>query len=360
MPSSYDYVINAIELFPDPILIVDKSGLILSCNNQLSKFFGYSREELLKQPISVLIPSRYHEHHHKHVASFGHANTSRKMGEGLKLFALKKDGAEVDVDIALAPLETNDGEAYTMAVIRDISDKRQFEVSLLEKNEKLAKLNNELKKFAHIVSHDLKSPLGRIKALASLLKQGASCNDSKEYHDISILLQENIEGMERLIQGILRNAELDEESPKQHHFVDLNQMVDELKKLIYIPDHFHIQVKDTLPTIKGNRTQLIQLFMNLISNAVKYNDKDRGLLEIGYEDEADAYSFYFADNGQVVAPEKRDVIFKLFGRESTLKSEQSQGIGLNTVREIVMDAQGELWYTESPLGGSCFRFTWKK
>ena len=95
-----------IESAPNGIVMVDQSGKIVLVNAQIEKSFGYSREELLGQPIEILVPERYHQHHSSYRAGFSANPTTRPMGVGRDLFGRRKDGNEFPVEIGLSPLET--------------------------------------------------------------------------------------------------------------------------------------------------------------------------------------------------------------------------------------------------------------
>ncbi|WP_298898368.1 PAS domain S-box protein [uncultured Psychroserpens sp.] len=221
----------------------------------------------------------------------------------------------------------------------------------------LAKSNDELQEYAHIVSHDLKSPLRSIEALVSWIK----ADNSGKFDDVSLqnfdLIATTLEKMEQLISDILTYSSIGSETQEEQE-VDLNVLIDELKQILYVPDHVSINVLNTLPTVKGDKTKLQQLFQNLISNAIKFNDKDSGVVNINVEEKKSFYQFSIQDNGVGIDKKYHDKIFKIF--HSLNSSKESTGIGLSIVKKIIDLFKGEIWIESEKGKGTTFHFTLKK
>ncbi len=339
------------DLLPDALVVVDSDGKIMFYNQELSNVLGYSPHELISKPIEVLIPQRSRNMHRHHVADFFRRKVARKMAAGLQLFALCKDQSEIQVDIALSPYSIG-GTTYTIAVIREFSDKKYLE----QKIGSLRRTKEELEKFACIVSHDLKAPVNRIHALVDMIVRELPAD---QHEDLSVLvrhLHQSVALTEKLIAGILEQARA--EHHMEQESIDLNEILDEVIRSISIPETFSVYTRQRLPVIRGNRVQWIQVFMNLITNAVKYNDKETGMLEISWMRDGDDIILDFADNGTVVEPDKRYSIFQMFFRAESRTSTTSHGIGLSIVRKIAEQGGGHIEYAESDLGGSCFKIRW--
>ncbi len=221
----------------------------------------------------------------------------------------------------------------------------------------LEKSNNELQEYAHIVSHDLKSPLRSIDALVSWIKE-----DNKGKLDAITtqnfgLIETTLEKMEQLISDILLYSSIGSES-KDKSDVDLNALIDELKQILYLPENISITILNQLPIVIGEKTKFQQLFQNLISNAIKFNDKDKGLIEIDVIEEKSYYQFSIKDNGVGIGKEHHDKIFKIF--HALHNNKESTGIGLSIVKKVVDLYKGEIWLESEPNIGTTFYFTIKK
>lgn len=127
------------------MVIVNEQGRIVLVNKQTELLFGYTREELLDQPVEVLIPSRFQAAHEGHRRSFASAPRVRPMGAGMELYAIRKDGTEFPVEISLSPIRSN--ENLVTAAIRDITERKESE-RLLQEKERLAILGTTAAVFA--------------------------------------------------------------------------------------------------------------------------------------------------------------------------------------------------------------------
>jgi PAS domain S-box-containing protein len=339
------------DLLPDAVIVVDHHGQIMMYNNEFSKLLGYNQEELLSKPLDEIIPTQYRAGHTQHVTQFFEKREARKMAAGFRLKALHKKRSEIPVDIALSPYEV-DKSTYAIAVIRELSDKLYYE----EKIGSLERMKEELERFACVVSHDLKAPVKRIHILVDLILGELPEKPGENLQMLVNYLQQSIALTERLIEGILEQART--EYGKQIELLDLNAIVEDAKKGLSIPSNFVIEIAGPLPRINGNPTQWIQVFMNLITNAIKFNGKPQGLLRISATIEDNRHKISFADNGSVVPVEKRKAIFDLFVRGESRTQESSHGIGLSIVKKVVENGGGEIVYCESDLGGSEFIVYW--
>ena len=229
------------------------------------------------------------------------------------------------------------------------------------KNKKLLKewekSNEALQEYAHIVSHDLKSPLRSIDALVNWLKE-----DNKDLFDENSLknfelIETTLERMEQLISDVLHYSRVDIEASKETD-VDLNLIVDDIVSVLYIPNHVTVKVNQLLPFIKGDKTKLQQVFLNLITNAIKFSDKSKGLIEIDFSTKENHYEFSIKDNGIGIDKKYHDKIFKIF--HTLNRNKDSTGIGLSIVKKIVNLHGGDIWLESELKKGTTFYFTLKK
>ncbi len=342
------------ELLPDAVLVVDGTGRIMFYNTQLAALLGYSSFELLAQSIDLIIPERFRQQHSAHVSDFFVRKQTRKMAAGTRLYALKKDGSEVQVDIALSPYEVA-GTPYSIAVIRELSDKRYLE----EKIGSLERTKEELERFACIVSHDLKAPVKRIHTLVDMILKDLPVEPGENLRELIGYLNQSISLTEKLISGILEQART--QHLQSIEIIPLDDVLKEVSQGIVIPENFVIRSMKALPEVRGNKTHWVQIFINLITNAMKYNDKEQGILEIDWTSDERFTIITFADNGMVVPENKRQSIFNMFTRGEHHPSDgSSHGIGLSIVKKITEAVGGNVEYQPSYLGGSAFRVQWPR
>jgi PAS domain S-box-containing protein len=128
---------DLLESAPDGVIIVDSSGKIVSVNSQTEVLFGYRREELIGQPVELLVPARFHRIHLQHRASFSAEPHVRPMGRDLDLFGTRKDGSEFPVEISLSPLQTKAG-MFVTSTVRDVTDRKRYEEQIRRLNAELA------------------------------------------------------------------------------------------------------------------------------------------------------------------------------------------------------------------------------
>ncbi|MFC5270890.1 sensor histidine kinase [Adhaeribacter terreus] len=345
----------AIDLLPDAVIVVNKDIKIVAANPQVFEIFGYHPQELEQQNLNLLIPERFRVRHDMHFRHYFEAPAKRRMGSGFDLFGLRKNGKELDVDIALAPVNIS-GQLMVMAIIRDITPLKELDRQLLKKNEELSLTNTKLERQGYVIAHDLKSPLLNLQALISLLKRELGNDLPPKVAGYAKLLDVVTISMMNLINGVTQYSTTSFKDTSEED-VNLNDIVNEVRQLVNFPPGFKMEVKGKLPIIRGNKTKILQVFLNLVNNAVKYNDKPEGLVEIGAKASDKVCLINVADNGPGVLPELRGKVFELF-RKGAIEKEGSQGIGLAVVKKIIEDRGGHIMVDSSPLGGANFVFSW--
>lgn len=239
----------------------------------------------------------------------------------------------------------------------NLSKKEQAENKNLLLLEELKISNDELQEYAHVVSHDLKSPLRNINALLYWIKDENQNNlDENTLHNIR-MIESTLESMEDLITGVLEYSSISN-TRNDDIILDLHELVNEIINELELPRDFAIHIRSQLPKLKGDRTKFKQLFQNIILNSIKYNDKKQGEIDIDFVEKKTHYHFSIRDNGPGIEKKFHDKIFETFQTLGTNKD--SSGIGLSIAKKIVDQYKGDIWVDSEINKGATFYFTIKK
>jgi PAS domain S-box-containing protein len=262
---------------------------------------------------------------------------------------------------------------YFIAMVEDISERKQAESMLQQRSQELESMNNslfkasamlaernqELDRFVHVVSHDLKAPLRGIANLAGWLEDDLSEQLPEENRSQLQLMRQRVDRMESLISGLLEFARVGRTNVVTE-VVDVPELLTEILDSLSVPSTFTVETECQVSTLVARRILLSQVLMNLISNALKYHHRPDGLLRIGVNDLGKHYEFWVQDDGPGIPAEAHARIFEIFQTLKPSSSIESTGIGLSIVKKIV-EVEGGTIHLESEVGaGSTFRFTWPK
>ncbi len=219
--------------------------------------------------------------------------------------------------------------------------------------------NRELDQFAHIVSHDLKAPLRGIDNVVSWIEEDHGKELPNKVNEYLGLIKGRIVRLENLIQGILSYALIGKEvQPKEK--VMLQDLVEEIFESLPVKPGLRLETPVPLPIITTNKLPLSQVLTNLVSNSVKYHDKDSGFIRIHCTDKTDHFLFSVEDNGPGIAAIYHDKIFVIFQTLQDRDSFESTGVGLAIVKKILDDRKEKITVTSKPGEGVQFEFTWGK
>jgi signal transduction histidine kinase len=226
-------------------------------------------------------------------------------------------------------------------------------------NHDLQKVNKELKDFAYIISHDLKAPLRAISSLTNWIIEDYQQSFDEDGQEQMNLLQSRVSRMYQLLEGILRYSRIGR-GKEQLEVLELNGLVKDVITVLLPGQNFEISIENDLPPVFADRTKVHQIFQNIISNAIKYNDKPIGEVKISSETDKEKSLHYFniSDNGKGIPEEDFDRVFKIFQTlEKNKDSAESTGVGLTLVQKIIKKYGGNIFVKSKVGEGTTFTFS---
>jgi|KBSMisStaDraftv2_1062788.scaffolds.fasta_scaffold18318_3 signal transduction histidine kinase len=269
------------------------------------------------------------------------------LKQGATDFVLKDDLSRLSPSVRRALSET-----------RLKQERASAQAELAKKVEELARSNNELEQFAYISSHDLQEPLRMVAAYTQLLSdryRGRLDENADKYIAYAV---EGALRMQALINDLLAFSRVGRDGG-EHKPTDCNAAVEEAVRNLTaaIRESGVIVTRNRLPFVNGNQVHLIQLFQNLIGNAIKFRKGTPPTVNISAELEEDRWQITVEDNGIGISPEHREQIFVIFQRLHTRDQYSGNGLGLAICKKIVEQHGGRIWVESGGEGGSIFRLT---
>ena len=348
----YREIINAMN---DTAWVLDFNGNFIDVNDAAVDVMGYSREELLGMgPAKVdtgLTPEQIDDLFQK-VKAVG------KMV--FETTHTSKDGKAIPVEIS-SSLVSYQGSDAVLSIARDITDRKKAEEVIEEAMSLLKQSNQELESYTYVVSHDLKAPLRSIKSFGSFLLEDYSDKLDETGQDYLNRMINASSRMDTLIEDLLILSRVGRKYT-EFEKVDLNHLLKEILEDLdaRIKERNVNVVVDKLPVLSVQRVWLRQLFMNLINNALKFNEAQTPKIEVLYQERDNDHLFRVRDNGIGIEEKYLERIFDLFERAPTEKKYDGTGAGLAICKKIVEQLGGKIWVESAPGKGSTFFFTISK
>jgi len=369
-----------LEAAPDAIIQVDADGRIILLNRVAEDMFGYTRDELMGQPLEVLIPPELRARHTEHRAHYQQHPMTRSMGSGLALEGIRKNGSRFPVEISLSPSASEEGFRVT-AIIRDITERRLAEERLRriqeESNRRLAESNAELEltnreleranrlksEFLASMSHELRTPLHTIIGFSELLAEELEGPlNEKQQRFIQHIHTDSLHLLE-LINDVLDISKIEADRLELHpEAFDFTALVAEsvaaVRSLLEAKSHTLETSLDVPTAIEADRLRIKQVLVNLLSNAVKFTPEGG---RIGVE--AHVHDVFImvsvSDTGVGIPAEEHDSIFDKFHQvgATTKGVREGTGLGLAITRRLVEQHGGTIQVRSQPRQGSTFLFT---
>jgi PAS domain S-box-containing protein len=341
----------------DSIMLVDNEFKIIEANPASSRLFD--------KPLGSILGKNCHH------LLYGTAEppddcllkTARQTGKHQEgEFRIRQ--SDTWVTASADPVFDDEGNLTRIVhIVKDITERKKAEQVLEKLNHdldstvrELKRSNDELRSFAHVIAHDLKSPLRGIGALADwILRQCSDKLDEQGVKRLNLLIR-RVKRLGDLIDSILRYSEIGQVvNPKQN--VDVSILLAEIICEIGLPNNVEISIENKLPTLYCERVRLKQVFQNLLTNAIKYMDKPKGRIRIGCIEENGFWKFSVADNGPGIKEAYFEKIFEIFQTLAPKDQVESTGVGLTIVKKIVELYGGKVWLTSKLGEGSTFFFT---
>jgi PAS domain S-box-containing protein len=353
---------SLLEAAPDAIIISSEAGRINIVNSQAEILTGYSRDQMIDQDIRMVVPDW-------HVDSL-----SRRMSSPNERRARRKNATEFPVEISLRPLQTEDG-LLVISAIRDITERKRVDKEIRElnlfleqrvaertqelqaSNEALRQSNDDLNQFAYATSHDLQEPLRMVVLYSQMLQESyAGKLDESADQFISFVVGGALR-LERLLKDLLAYSQAGSTVGPATR-VDCEAVVKEvLLNLKVSIDENEASVRwNGLPTLEADHVRMVQLFQNLIGNAIKYRSSKAPSIEISAHRQEKDWLFAVRDNGIGIKSEYTDQVFGVFKRLHGA-TYPGTGIGLAICQRIVETHGGRIWIESIPDDGSTFYFT---
>lgn len=337
----------AVEAAPNAMIMINQHGFIVLVNSEAEAMFGYSRDEIIGQPIHQLVPASLRSLHNLHVQNYLESPDRRNMGQGYQdVQGQRKNGDRFPIEVGLTPI-TIDADIYIISSIVDISERIEQQRALKNLNNELRRKNQEMEQFIYTVSHDLKAPLVTIAGFANRLKMAKDINFNEDHHHKLDRILANVRSMEALLQDLLhlsRVIKRDLEKSQVDTAGTLQNVLDSLEGTIR-KTGATITVIDALPSVYAQESLLFQCLQNIISNALKYARPDvKPVVRIAAAKEAGYSGVRIIDNGIGIAEQHQERIFNVFERLNPDIAEGS-GVGLSIVKTIMEKHSGKISLT---------------
>jgi PAS domain S-box-containing protein len=340
----------------DAVVTMNAEGNIAEWNKNAEHIFGYTHDEVIGKKLSeFIITKQYKEAHKNGMKHFFASGEGPVLNSRIEITAIDRNNRQFPIELSVTPV-SQDGTTFFSAFIRDITERKEIEAQKESLLEELESVNQELRDFAYIVSHDLKAPLRSIGSLADWLIQDYTEVIDAEGKELLQLLKARIGRMHGLIEGVLQYSKVGRLQDEKEQ-VDLNIVVEETIDLLDPPSKFELKVSPNLPTVSYDKVRIQQVFQNLLSNAIKFLDKPKGLLEVIFEEDDSFYSFSIKDNGPGIEGAYFQKIFQIFQTLRSKDDYESTGIGLSIVKRIVELNGGSISVSSEVGIGSTFSFT---
>ncbi|RZN46771.1 PAS domain S-box protein [archaeon] len=333
-----------------PTIMADGAHNVLLANQQFEQMTGYEEKEVtgeMKWP--ELVDAKDRKSILLLLNRMENVGTKKPLTRELNLHT--KDGSALCSSVTFSFIPETD---LIVITIFDLTERKKLE------NE-LKRINEDLQNFTFTVSHDLKEPLRNISSLATYLKRDYQDKLDDMGNEFLDMLVNSVSTMSQLVDDLLTLSRIGRKNV-DFSFVDINNLINEVLGDIqnYVKERNAEVRYENLPKAMVQKTWIKQVFQNLITNGIKFNDSPQPTVDITYKDHNFFYEFIVRDNGIGIPQEYKDKIFKLFERLHSTEEYGGTGAGLAIVKKIVKEHRGDIWVESEEGSGSTFHFTIEK
>ncbi|HNH66288.1 MAG TPA: ATP-binding protein [Bacteroidia bacterium] len=336
------------------VVITNENGVIEWVNEGFTRITGYQFYDAKDQSMPAFLSGP--ETDKENLQKVQNSMREFKFCDS-ELLRYKKDGTTVWLHASITPISDNEKSSRKFIfIMSDVNERKKAEIQLNEYLSDLEKTNKELDKFAYIVSHDLKAPLRAIGNLTDWITQDSADSLSDESKENFQIIKGRVKRMEQLINAILEYSKVSKHKGTQELF-SFNEIIHNAVDLAGTDSNCKIEISGTMPEYYGDKVKYQQVFMNLISNGIKHNNKEQKKIEICCREEGKFWEFMIKDNGPGIDKRFHEKVFVIFQTLKARDEFESTGIGLSIVKKIVEEAGGSIRIESTPGEGAAFYFT---
>ncbi|MDQ6737924.1 MAG: CHASE3 domain-containing protein [Gemmatimonadota bacterium] len=340
---------------------IDANGLCTFINKSGAHALGYDRKDVIGINMHDVL------HHHRADGSpypledcpiyqSLSENITKRISEDV---FWSKTGRPVPIEYTSSPIVDEGRTVGAVIAFNDITDRKRADREREKLIGALARSNRELDQFAYVASHDLKAPLRGIANLSQWIEEDLGENAPPDVVEKMTLIRGRVQRLELLIDGILQYSRAGRVRSQLEN-VDVGALLGEIVELLAPPAETRITIGPDMPTIVTEKAPFQQVFMNLISNAIKYNRQPGATIDITVRDAGAMYAFSVKDNGPGIEEQYHERIFGIFQTLESRDRVEGTGIGLSVVKKTV-ELHGGSIRVDSALGdGATFTFEWPK